>query len=163
MFASHATTHGCLVAVACFNTASNKASFSGVQPSQCQKYTEKTRKPPLTFTHAWAMFPSLPEIEPIAPSSAPTTAPRLLSTATKTPPDVRFRSSLLALSSVILAASAANFHPFFASQLNCSSISSFLNLCSIPKKISHFPLYLFMYFLSVFGLGISSTHLLSFS
>ena len=41
------------------------------------------------------------------------------------------------LSSVILAASAANLHPSLASLLNCSSISSFLSLCSIPNKISH--------------------------
>ena len=39
---------------------------------------------------------------------------------------------------MILAASAASLHPSFASLLNCSSISSFLSLCSIPKKISHF-------------------------
>ena len=39
---------------------------------------------------------------------------------------------------MILAASAASLHPSFASLLNCSSISSFLSLCSVPKKISHF-------------------------
>ena len=50
---------------------------------------------------------------------------RLLSTATKTPPDVCVRSSLLAHSSVILAASAANRHPCFACLL-----------CATPKKIS---------------------------
>ena len=66
-FASNATNHGCLV----------------VCTSECQKYTEQTRTPPVTFTHAWAILPSLPEIESIAPFSAPTTAPRKLSTATK--------------------------------------------------------------------------------
>ena len=55
---------------------------------------------------------------------------RLLSTATKTPPDVCVRSSLLALSSVVLAASAANHHPCFA----CS-------LCSTPKKTTKVLLY----------------------
>ena len=98
---------------------------------------------------AWAILPSLTDIETTDPSSAPTTAPRLLSTATKTPPDVCFRSSLLALSSVILDASAAKFHPSLASLLNCYSISSFLSLCSIQKKKSHFPLYLLKNFFSV--------------
>ena len=55
---------------------------------------------------------------------------RLLSTATKTPPDVCVRSSLLALSSVILAVSAANHHPCFACLL-----------CSTPKKISKVLVY----------------------
>ena len=59
------------------------------------------------------------------------------------------KSSLPVVSPVILAALAANHHPSLASLLNCSSISSFLNLCSIPKKISHFPLCLFTYFCSV--------------
>ena len=45
-----------------------------------------------------------------------------------------------ALSSVILAASAANLHPSLASLLNCCSISSFLILCSIPKKTYADPL-----------------------
>ena len=81
-----------------------------VHPSVCQKYTEKTRKSPLTFTHAWAIL-----------------------TATKIPPDVCFRASLLALSSVILAASAASLHLSLASLLNCSSISSFLSLF-YPKE-----------------------------
>ena len=82
-------------------------------------------------------------------SLSPTTDPKLLTTAMKTPPDVCLRSSLFGLSPVILAASAAILDPSFASLLNCSSISSFLSLCSIPKKISHFPLYLLMYFLSM--------------
>ena len=50
-------------------------------------------------------------------------------------PNVRSQSSLPALSSVILAASAANLHPCFASLLNLSFVSSFLILCSITKKI----------------------------
>ena len=47
----------------------------------------------------------------------PQLLPQLLSAATKTPPDVCFRSSLLALSSVILAASAASLHPSLASSI----------------------------------------------
>ena len=133
-----ATSHGCLVILARFNTASNRVSFLGVHPSECQKYTENTLIPPLAFTQAWVILPSLPGIDAISPSFSPTTAPRSLSTAVKTPPDVRLRSSLPAVSSVILA-SAANHHPSLASLLNCSSISSFLNLCPIAKKISHFP------------------------
>ena len=85
MFASHAINHGCLVVLACFRTASSRASFLGVQPAECQKHTEKTRNRPLTCTHAWGILPSLPGIESIAPSSTPTTAPRMLQTAAKTP------------------------------------------------------------------------------
>ena len=106
MFASRATNQGCRVVFACFTTAPSKASVLAVLPSESQKYTKKTRKPPLTFTHAWAIFPtwaillSEPEIE-------------------------------------------------LASLLNCSSIPSFLSLCSIPKKISNSPFYLLMHFYSV--------------
>ena len=83
---------------------------------------------------------------------------------TKTPPDVCVRSSLLALSSVILAALAANLHPFLASLLNCSSISSFLNLCSIPKKTSKVPLYPLMYFLFALPTEpVNNAHLKFFS
>ena len=71
---------------------------------------QKNHIPSRTFTHAWAGLPSFHGIYVTAPSSLPTTGPRLLSTATKTP-DVCFGSSLLAFSSVILAASAANLHP----------------------------------------------------
>ena len=85
MFASHAINHECLVVLACFRTASSRASFLGVQPAECQKHTEKTRNRPLTCTHAWGILPSLPGIESIAPSSTPTTAPRMLQTAAKTP------------------------------------------------------------------------------
>ena len=128
--------------LACFTSATISASFLGIHPSGCQKYTAKTRIPPLTFTHAWAVLPSFPGIDVTAPPSLPTTAPRLLSIATETPPDVCLRSSLL-------AASAANHHLCLASSLNCSSISSLLILCSIPKKMSKVPLYLLIYFLSV--------------
>ena len=41
MFASHATNQGCLVTSACLTTASSNASCLGVQPSECQKHTEK--------------------------------------------------------------------------------------------------------------------------
>ena len=117
-----------------------------------------------TFTQAWAILPSFPEIDSIAPSSAPTTAPRLLSTATKTPPDVCLRSSSPAISFVILAALAANLHPSLASMLNCYSISSFINQCSIPKKTSKGPLYLLVYFLSVLqAKPFSNAHLDLFS
>ena len=100
----------------------------------CQKYTTKIRKPPLTFTLAWAILPSLPEIETLVPSSSPTTAPKLLSTATKTCPDVCFFvfnvCSFIGGSCCV----SCNLYPPLASLLNCSSISSFLSLCSIPKK-----------------------------
>ena len=85
--------------LAFFRAAFIRASFLGVQPSECQKYTEKT------FARAWAILPSLLGIGPIVPSSTPTTAPRLLSNASKTPPDVCLRSSLPAVSSVFLSAS----------------------------------------------------------
>ena len=137
MFASQAISHGCPVVLTCFITASINASFLGVQPSECLQFSAKTRIPPLTFTHAWAILPSFPGIDVTAPSSVPTTAPRLLSIATKTPPDVCLRSSLLAFSSVIPTASAA--HPSF-----------FLILSSTPKKISKASLYLLTYFFSVF-------------
>ena len=101
-----------LVASTYFTTALSKASFLGVQPSEYQNHTNKNRIPPRTFTHHWATLPALPGIDSTAPSSVPTTAPKLLSTATKTP-DVRLRSSVPAFLSVILAASAANLHPFF--------------------------------------------------
>ena len=65
--------------------------------------------------HAWVILPSLPGIDSVASSSAPTTAPKFLSTATKTPPNVCLRSSSPAFSTVILAASAANLHPSLAS------------------------------------------------
>ena len=139
MFAFHATSHGCPVVLACLRTASSRASFLGVQPSECQNNNEKTRNPPVAFTHAWAILPSLPGSTQSSLLLLPQLLPKLLSTATKTPPDVCFRSSLLALSSVILAASAADLHPSLASLLNCSSISSFPSLRFIPKKISHFP------------------------
>ena len=148
MFASHATNHGCLVTVACLTAASSTASFLGVQPSECQMYTEKTRRPPPTFTHAWAILPSLPGIESIA------TSPRLLSTATKTPPDVCLRSSVPALSSVLLAAFAANLHPSLASLLNCSS--------STPSRpvAQGTPQYFASFFISVLSSTCSCLHLL---
>ena len=132
MFASQAINHGCLVVLASFTTASIKASCLGVQPSECQKYAEKARIPPRKISHAWAILPSLPGIEPTTPINAP----ELLSTATKTLHDVCLRSSLLVFSWVILTVSAANLHPCFASLLKCSSTPSFLILCSTPKKSS---------------------------
>ena len=123
---SHATSQGCLVTLARFMTTSSRASFFGVQLSKCQKYTEKKSHtssyiyPRLgnstfaAFDWCHCSFSSRKTIDSIAPSSAPT-APRLLSTATKTPPDVCLRLSLPAISSVILAASAANLHPSLTS------------------------------------------------
>ena len=61
-----------------FTTASIKASFLGVHPSESQKYTAKT-KHPRTFTLAWATIPSFSGMYVTAPSSLPTTAPRVLS------------------------------------------------------------------------------------
>ena len=82
--ASHATSHGGLVTLARYNTASSRASFLGVHPSECQKYTENTRMP-RTFTQ-------LGDFTLItAPPLSPTTVPKLLSAAIKTPPDVCFR------------------------------------------------------------------------
>ena len=103
-------------------------------PSVCQKYTAKTRISPLIFTLAWAVHALFARMDATAPSSLSTTAPRSLSVATKTPPDVCLQSSLLARSSVILAASAANLHPRLVSLLNCRSISSSFILCSIHRK-----------------------------
>ena len=40
----------CLVVFTCFTTASIKASFLGVHPSECPKYAAKTCIPPLTLT-----------------------------------------------------------------------------------------------------------------
>ena len=138
MFASHSINQGCLVNCDCFTTGSSRASFLGVQPSECHKYTEETRGPPRTFTHAWAILPSLPGIESIAPSCAPTTAPKLLSIATKTPPHVCFSPRLLQIS--ILS---------WLLFLNCPSVSAFIILRSNLKKISHSPLCLLIYFFSV--------------
>ena len=113
MSASHAISHGCFVVRSSFQHRFH-GGFVSRRPSACQKYSEKIRNPPLAFTHAWAILPSFPGIDSIAPSSAPTTAPRLLSIATKTLPGVCLRSSSPALSSVILAALAANLHPSLA-------------------------------------------------
>ena len=126
MFASRAINHGCLVVLTCYTTASIKASFLGVQPSECQKYTANTRIPPRTCTHDWAIDPSF---DMTVLSSLPMTAPKLLSTATKTRP--------------------ANLQLCLASKLNCSSIASFLILCSTPRKISEVPLYLLKNFFSI--------------
>ena len=161
MCASHAINYGCLVVLACFRTASSKASFLGVHPSECQKYTEKTRNPPLTFTHAWAILPSLPGIESIAPSSTP---PQLL------PSDCRLPQNFLLMCAYdphcLLFHRRFSLHPLQTSilpgplLLNCSSISFFLSLCAITKKISHFPLYLFMCFFSVLQANpLSKVHL----
>ena len=134
MLALHATSQGCLVGFDCLTTASISASFLGGHPSQCQKYTAKI---------------SFPGIDMTDPSSLSTTAPKSLSSATKTPLHACLQFSLLAFSSVILAASAANLHPCYTSLWNCSSISSFPILLSIPKKMRKVPLYLVMYFFSV--------------
>ena len=92
MSASCAISHGCFIVRNLFRTASNRASFLDDHSSECQKYTEQTRNPPFTFTQAWAVLPSIPEIDSTAASNAPTNAPRLRSIARKTPPDVCLRS-----------------------------------------------------------------------
>ena len=148
MFASHAINDGCLVVLACFTTASIKASSLGVQPSECRMQTAKTRLPPRTFTHAPAILPSL---EPTQPPFffANNCSKSAVDCHTETLPDVCVRSSLPAFSPIILAASAANLHPCLASLLNCFSHSSFFIMCLIPKKMAKTPLYLFICFLSV--------------
>ena len=83
MLASHDISHGCLVTLASPLPQEEPRSLLS-SPLSARSYTEKTSKPPLTFTHAWAILPSLPGIEAIAPSFPPTTGPKLLSTATKT-------------------------------------------------------------------------------
>ena len=89
--------------------------------------------------------PFIPAIDVTAPSSLSATAPKL-----QYPPDVCLRSSLLAFSSVTLAASAANLYPCMVVLLSCCTISFFLILCSIPKKMSKVPsVYLLTYFCSV--------------
>ena len=141
LLASQATNFGCLVVLACCTTASISASFLGVHPSECQMYTAKTRIPPVTFTHGRFFVHFLGWTGPIrfpCRSMLPSSC-RLLQ---KKPPDVCLRSSLPALSSVILAASAAHLHPFVDSLMNCSYIPTLLILCSMPKNMSNVLLYL---------------------
>ena len=143
MCTSHAINNGCLVTFTRFIAASSKASFLGPNPHSAKS---TLRKP----AHSLAHLPTPRQFYPRCLgliqllASVTTIAPRLLSTATNNPPDVCLRSSLLALTSVILT--AANLQPCLASVLNCSSISSLLNLCSMSKKISHVPLYLIVCF-----------------
>ena len=120
-----ATSQRCLVVLACVTTASINASFLGVHPSECQKLIAKASTPPLIFTHVWAILPSFEGVDMPAPSLS-NTAPRLLSIARVTPPDMCLRSLLFAF-----------------------PISSLLMLCSIPKKKSKVPVYLPTYFSSV--------------
>ena len=131
-------------------------------PQNTRRRPRRYAIPHLTFNQSWAILPSFPGIAQSLPLP-PTTAPKLLSIATTTPPEVCLRSSSPAVSSVILAALAANLHPSFASLLNYSSIFPFLNLCSIPKKVSKVPLYLLICFLSVLQVEpFSNAHLISF-
>ena len=84
MFASHATSHGCFVALALFSTASKIASFLG---DRCARSVLRT----FSLLHAHLpILPSFPAMDLTAPSSSPTTAPKLLSNATKIYPDVCF-------------------------------------------------------------------------
>ena len=62
---------------------------------------------------------------------------------------VCLRSLQPAFSSVILDASTADLHPCLGTLLGCSSISSLLILCSIPKKMSKVPVYHLIYIFSV--------------
>ena len=81
-----------------------------------------------------------------APSSLSTTVPRSPSVATKTPPNVCLQSSLLAFSSVTLAASAAHLHHSLVSLLNCSLHLLLPHPVLNSKKMSRVPLYLIMHF-----------------
>ena len=154
--ASQATNQGCLVLLACFTIASTTASFLGVHHSECRKYMVKTRVPPLTFTHAWALHSQRWTYLVLLDNCTPHYC-RLLRKFLSTCACER------ALSSVILAASAANLHPYFTSVLNCSFISSFLIPCSITKKTSNVPLYLLVYFFTVHHAEpLSKVHLTAF-
>ena len=98
-------------------------------------------------------------IDLTALSSLSTTAPRPPSIVTKTH-HVFLQSSLLVFSSVILAASAATPHPRVASLLNFSSISSFVILCAMSKKMSYVFVHLSKYFFSVLQAEpLGKTHL----
>ena len=44
--ASHATSHGCLVTLAVFSTASKMASFLGVHPSVCHRSAQDLKPRP---------------------------------------------------------------------------------------------------------------------
>ena len=62
----------------------------------CHKlFLKSSRIPPLTITQDQAIIHSFPGMDATALSSLSITAPRLLSTATKTPPDVCLRSCIL--------------------------------------------------------------------
>ena len=79
------------------------------------------------------------QIETIAPSATPTTAPWLLSTANQNSSSCM----LLILTACSFIGDSHRLHPSLASLLNCSSISSFLNPCSILKKRYRTCLYIF--------------------
>ena len=125
MFASHAINHGRLVCPHLLRHRFHQGLIPRGPAFRVPENMEKTRIPPRTFTHAWAIIPSLLGIDSNAPSYLPITAARLVSTATNTPSDVCLRSSPLAFSSVILTASAADLHPCLALLLKCSSLLFF--------------------------------------
>ena len=97
----------CSVVLTCFTTASIKASFLGVHPSECPKYAAKTCIPPLTLTtlercslHSQGWTKQLRCLcRPLLPDCC-----RLRQRLTL---DVCLRSSLPSFSTVILTASAA--------------------------------------------------------
>ena len=80
--------------------------FSASIQLSAKSKRQKTRMPPLTVTQAWAIVFAGKDVT--APSSLSMIAPRLLSIAARTLPDVSLRSSLLTFLSVILAASVAH-------------------------------------------------------
>ena len=93
ILASHATSHGCLVTLCSpqhrLQTGSVSCGPSLRGRSMLQKLSYLR-----AFTQVWVIPPSLPGIDVTALSLSPTTAPKLLSTATETPPDVCFWSSM---------------------------------------------------------------------
>ena len=94
----------------------------------------------------------------------PTTAPILLSTATNTLPDVCLRSSLLALTSVFLAASAADFQSclfgFFVALLHHLFLSQSVFCAKEDIALALYLLmYLFLYSIPTHSAGCTSIFL----
>ena len=128
---------GMPVILVSWTTASINDSFLGVQLSECQKCVAKTSQ------NAFDIHPELddstfvPWIDLTAHSSYPLTGPRLQSTDTKSLPTCDCKSSLLTFSSVILAPSSVILHSRFISLLICSSIFSFVIVCSLETGVEY--------------------------
>ena len=103
------------------------------------------------------ILPSVPKdgCDRTVPSLS-TTASKLPSIATKTPPNVCLQSSLPAFSSVILAAPAATHHPCCASLLNCfilhfaipSALLFCLHILPVVNSLDRFFLTTYFHFCS---------------